>query len=370
MRADELHLAAPPRRLLAVKAYGLGDAILIGSLIEHLMRRHPQMEVGVLVGKTTEEAMARPGIARIHHYMRGDFGVSEMLRELHRLRRCRYDIVLDFEQESLIDAAFAWATGIPIRVGFVPLTDNPRGFFLTHALRFRDTDSMWQSFVRLVRLVEPGLSELISALPLACPSEVKERIALWWHEHVPSRPAVAFHMGGNALQPFKRWPIARFVQLAKRIRMQYPTTTIVLTGQPSESSLVDEFVSHYDGQVANATNIGSVRATAALLSRCDLLVSNDTGPMHLGAAMGTPTVGLFGPTAPKHFAPVGIRAASAYATGVKCSPCISNYYEHRPIRCENIQTSRCLHDLTVDVVMGAIHQAHAVQAVRRSPSYE
>jgi len=72
---------------------------------------------------------------------------------------------------------------------------------------------------------------------------------------------------------------------------------VILTGQAPERPLIGEFIDRYRGPVADATGCGESARTAALLALCDLLVSNDTGVMHVGAAMGAPTVGIFGPAA-------------------------------------------------------------------------
>jgi lipopolysaccharide heptosyltransferase II len=85
-------------------------------------------------------------------------------------------------------------------------------------------------------------------------------------------------------------------------------------------------------------------------------VSNDTGIMHLGAAIGVPTVGLFGPNTPRHWAPIGRRATYVYDTTVSCSPCIDNYRNRLPLACTNIVKSRCMYDISVASVLAAIKQ--------------
>jgi hypothetical protein len=83
--------------------------------------------------------------------------------------------------------------------------------------------------------------------------------------------------------------VDRFVQLAERIRGFGAETSIILTGLAPERPLIHEFMDKYSGYAVDASESGSLEKTAALLRRCDLIVSNDTGIMHLAAAMGTPT---------------------------------------------------------------------------------
>jgi len=129
--------------------------------------------------------------------------------------------------------------------------------------------------------------------------------------------------------------------------------TVLLTGNVAERDLVRTFICNYSGTAIDATEAKSVEQTAALLKRCDLLVSNDTGIMHVGAAIGTPTVGLFGPNSPKHWAPVGSRATYVYQTQLPCSPCLNLYANRWPLECANSDTARCMHDIEVDAVMRA-----------------
>ena len=90
--------------------------------------------------------------------------------------------------------------------------------------------------------------------------------------------------------------------------------TIVLTGDHSERPLIDQFKAKYSGHAVDASAISSLERTAVLLRRSDLLITNDTGVMHLGAAMGTPTVAVFGASNPTYWAPVGPRATFVYKT--------------------------------------------------------
>ena len=116
---------------------------------------------------------------------------------------------------------------------------------------------------------------------------------------------------------------------------------------------MDAFLSRYGGRALDATAIGSLERTAAVLAACYLLVSNDTGVMHLGAAMGTPTVGIFGPDSPGRYAPVGPRTAAVAASGVPCSPCSNIYRLLVPPNCANPDQLRCLREVAAEDVFAA-----------------
>ena len=344
-----------PRRLLAVKVHGMGDSVMVRSLLEHLHRRHPELEIGVLVGPGTGEIIGMGSQFRLHVYEQKNLSVPDILRSAAEIRRRQYEAVLNFEQGSLAGTAFLCALGIPARVGLLPLHSGTKSAFLTMPLLLRDGDLMWASFIRAVCLIDPGFPQDPPILPLPLTDEARRFARTWFAENLGCSLGrrVALHMGSGPGQPFKQWPVDRFVELGERLRAAAPSLGVILTGTFREKPLVDLFMSRYGGPAADATGLGSVERTAAALLECDLLVSNDTAIMHVGAAMGTPTVGIFGPVSPKQWAPIGPRATAVAASGVPCSPCSDSYRLRVPSTCGNPDHIRCLREVTVPDVLAA-----------------
>ena len=343
-----------PRRLLVVKVFGMGDSILIRSIIEMLHERHPDIQIGVLVGPATREAMTVGALFRVHQYTPRKLSVWSALHILKEIRSCHYDTILNCEQRSLAGSAFLTLIGAAYHIGFIPISDTPKGRFLTHAMRFRDDQSVWQSFIRLARLIDSTIPQMFLPTSPKLSEEVEEWARDWWNEHVGSGPAptIALHVGSQDRE-FSRWPVRRFVELAERARIHNRHLSVMLTGTAPERELIHTFIRIYSGHAIDASDPGSLMRTAALLKRCNLLVSNDTGIMHLGAALGVPTVGLFGPNSPRYWAPVGPRATYVYDTKVPCSPCLNLYADRWPLACSHPEKGRCMLDITVDSVMMA-----------------
>ena len=343
-----------PRRLLVVKVFGMGDSILIRSIMGMLRERHPEMEIGVLVGPATREVMTVGESFRVHQYVPRKLSTWSALQILKDIRSCHYDTILNCEQRSLAGCAFLSLIGAANHIGFIPISDTPKGRFLTHAMRFRDDQSVWQSFIRLARLIDSSMPQMFLPTSPKLSEEVEEWARDWWNEHVSSGPAptIALHVGSQDRE-FSRWPVRRFVELAERARIHNRNLSVMLTGTAPERELIDAFISMYSGHAIDASDPGSLMRTAALLKRCNLLVSNDTGIMHLGAALGVPTVGLFGPNSPRYWAPVGPRATYVYDTKVPCSPCLNLYADRWPLACSHPEKGRCMLDITVDSVMMA-----------------
>lgn len=366
--ADPAPLLAPPRRLLAVKAHGMGDSVMVRSLLDHLRRRHPGVDIGVLAGSANRDVFTTGSSFHIHHYDQKSLGPGAILRQLIAIRRRRYEAVIDFEQGSLAGSAFLRAAGIPVRVGFILLNSSTKAAFLTHALRFRETDSMWTSFIRLMRVIDRDFPETISTTPLPLDDESR-RSARGWLRSATAGPidhVVALHLGCNQGRPYRQWPLEKFIALANRLSLESPNTLIALTGQPFERPRIEQFIAGYNGTAVDATPLGSIAKVAALLSDCALVVSNDTGVMHLGAAMGAPTVGIFGPATPRQWAPVGPFATAVAPVGVSCSPCADTYKGCDPPDCVNPDRMRCLREVSVEMVLEAANTVMSARIWRNS----
>ncbi len=353
---DGSPLSKPPQRVLIIKFGGMGEAVLARSLVECLRARNPSMSFDYLVESRTAEVMTlgAPGRKILYSPRSDDMGPA--LGILRRIRALKYEAVLDFEQHSLLTAGFARASSIPVRVGFAPPDSGPRSHMFTHPVPLRETESMWSSFIRVAQVLDPDLPAASTTVPLPYPADTEDWLDQWWRSHAElanGGPAVAMHIGVGPSAQYRRWPAERFAHLAKMMAGIQPGLTVILTGSPEEQPILAEFRTIYSGRTVDASGLGGIARTAALMRRCDLVVSNDTGLMHLGAAMGTPTVGLFGASNPTWWAPVGPRATYVYTSSQPCSPCINSYLRHIPETCTAAKSSACMWDIEVQHVLDA-----------------
>lgn len=349
-------LSTPPLKILVLKFGGMGEAVLARSLVERLHERNPAMSFDFLVENRTAEMMKRGSGSSVSIYTPSENGMGKALSTLRQIRSHRYDAILDFEQHSLLTAAFTRASSIPVRVGFVPPLASPRGHMFTHPIELREHESMWSAFVRIGRVLDPDLPEQLLTVPLPCSPASEAWFTEWRSSHVApgaTGPMMAMHLGVGPSAQYRRWPIERFVSLANAVYKIHSDVTFVLTGARSEQSLICEFQKQFRGRSIDASDAGELEHTAALLRCCDLMISGDTGIMHLAAAMGTPTVGLFGPNTPACWAPVGPRATYVYPTRQPCSPCINSYRRQIPEICTATPKSACMWDITVEDVLKA-----------------
>jgi heptosyltransferase II len=351
-----------PRRLLIVKVHGMGDSVLVRAVIELLARTYPEVEIGVLTGSATRELMTAGLSVRNHGYDQKRVTPRAIVSAWRDVRSSSYEAVANFEQGSLAGTAFVASAGIKTHAGFVRGDGDLKLSLLSHPVKFRESDSMWQSFLRITRVLYPDLPDQPVSITLRASQQSETWAEEWWRSHIGDRTAVAMHLGCGPGMDFKRWPVSRFLALAGRIGRRWPNPVIILTGTTLERDLIRQFLEAFGGAAVDASNIGSIEKTALILKRCRLLVSNDTGVMHLSAAIGTPTVGLFGPTSVVQWAPLGPRSAFIRETKLPCSPCVNNYLNLMPAACTNTFVGQCMTEIAIPNVELAIDRVLAAEA--------
>lgn len=295
-------LPAHPRRAVIIRPCCLGDILLTTAAVRALAEALPTTRLDYLTG-----AAARAGLVNNPHLteiIELTSGPGGYLAALRRLRARRYDLALVLDRAPHW-ALLTWLAGIPIRAG---LDSLHRGLGLTHRVR----PQPGQHEARLAQAVVASLG-----LPIGDAREeyrpspaAQDRIAAWLGQTNPARPLVVIHPAGGINQGMtmlaKRWPAERFAELINLL--QRGGATVVLTGASSDRSVLESIQAALppDGRrpcdLAGQLNLDE---HAALAAAADLYIGHDSGPTHLAAATGTPTVAIFGPTDPGTYAPPG-----------------------------------------------------------------
>src|SRR5207237_1338327 len=184
------------------------------------------------------------------------------------------------------------------------------------------------------------------------PSEVagwRERMGL-----MDRRPAIALAPG--AVGPSKRWPVYSYAEVARQFVAQ--GTSVWVLGGPGEKALATQIVADA-GELARDFTGTDLRTAVLALAAADVAISNDSGLLHVAAALGTPTIGIFGPTSAWHWAPLNPIAATIETTDdLPCRPC------HKPV-CR-LGHHRCMRDISVDRVAMSVRQIIAGAPERAS----
>jgi ADP-heptose:LPS heptosyltransferase len=222
--------------------------------------------------------------------------VGSMFGLVRDLRRRKFDVAIDFHgfrETSLL----AWWSGAPVRWGLKRFDQSFFGFCFNRPPIVEDKSlHASEPFMAIARSVAPG--SIPGKLPpsLVIPSDALQ----WATESLPSSPFVALFI--DAPVPERIWPLERFADLANHIVTTLRCSVVVLGN-----------TRHSFGDRVKILSDLSIPRLAAVISRARMLVSNDTGPMHLGPALGIPTIGIFSVGIPRHFRPTG--ATDQYVQG-------------------------------------------------------
>lgn len=167
----------------------------------------------------------------------------------------------------------------------------------------------------------------------------------------PGKPLLACHVSSNNGQS-KRWPIPYWATLCDRL-LREESAQVVLTGAPVDLPLIEAMTRRMHEQttrrVINLAGKTSLGQLAALLQRADLLITGDSGPMHIAAAVGTPLIAIHGPTDPAHSGPVSPQA-TILKSGIWCSPC----YQAKDTADCRFFTTQCMKNITPNQVYTVI----------------
>jgi heptosyltransferase-2 len=334
-------------KILVIQTAFIGDVILTTPLFRTLKEGLAEAWVTAVVVPSCRDILeGNPHVDEIVAYdkRRDNRGVRGFCRILDRVRRGMFDLTV-VPHRSLRSALLARLAGIPRRVGF----DRSAGAFLfTDVVRYR-TDA--HEVDRNLDLVHPLGIEERNVQPEIFPGKADEEVVSSLLREVgcdDRYPLVAIAPG--SVWSTKRWLPERFAGLADWLTTAY-NATIVFVGGSGDVDLCQMIVEMMKGKGAiSVAGRLSLRTSAALLARCHLLISNDSAPVHLASAVGTPTIALFGPTVPMFgFGPLAPRSAIVEVKGLPCRPCGTHGGNACPAG-----HFRCMRDLTVEMVRGEI----------------
>jgi heptosyltransferase-2 len=170
-----------------------------------------------------------------------------------------------------------------------------------------------------------------------------------WRERLGLQGGRAVALAPGAVGPSKRWPVFAYAEVAKRLTQEGVAVWVV--GGPGEKSLATQIIADA-GSLARDLTGTDLRGAILALAAADVAISNDSGLLHVAAALGTPAVGIFGPTSPWHWAPLNpIAAAVQTAAKLDCQPC------HKPT-CR-VRHHRCMRDISAEQVLEVTQRALA-----------
>lgn len=342
--AQDAPPAAESGPILVVPYMWIGDFVRCHSVVKLLNARWPRRPVDMLTTTLCRPLVDyMPGLRRgiVFDLPRRRVAVLRHWALAGRLRAERYGTALVMPR-TWKSALAPFLAGIPQRVGFL----GEARFGVLNDWRWGER-SLPRMVDRCAALALPAGAPLPAEWPLpklvVPPTELAD-----WRRRLgieAGRPAVALAPG--AVGPAKRWPAASYAELARCLTAR--GIAVWVLGGPDEGRLAAEIAAQGGPRVRDLTG-PDLRNAILALAAADAAVSNDSGLLHVAAALGTPSIGIFGPTSPWHWAPLNpLAAVIETGTELPCRPC------HQPV-CRLVH-HRCLRDIPVAHVLEAACRA-------------
>ncbi|HSC28840.1 MAG TPA: glycosyltransferase family 9 protein [Vicinamibacterales bacterium] len=355
---------AAPARILLLRLERIGDLVMVLPAIRDVRALAPAAAIDLVVGGWNAAlAGAIPSVSSVEtldarwlgRNGRGT-GVGRLLAAARRWRTRRYDLAINFEPDIRSNLMLA-ASGAGWTAGW---TSGGGGSLLDCALEY---DGRAHTSSNARRLVSSAFQRAAPDSPLdllTLPDDVRRAACVRLGPGLQA-PLVGVHASGG--RPVKQWEPEKFAEVAQRLAVERGAT-IVLTGSTADRALVGGIKKTIPArQVIDVSGEADLLLLAALLERLDLLITGDTGPMHLAAAVSTPIVAVFGPSDPRRYAPPGARIVRI---DLPCSPC--NRIRLPPARCKG-HTPDCLAGITADAVFDAAVSVLDRASLRDAPGH-
>ena len=307
-----------PRRVAILKPSALGDIVHALPVLSALRAAWPDAHLAWVVNKSFEGLLTgHPELDATIPFDRAAFrgnplrAASYAVAFTNRLRREHFDLVIDL-QGLLRTGLMCAGSGCPVRVGFAAAREGSRHFY-THRVEVPDADRIHA--VDRYRRVLDFLGIPPSPARFVVPVDPAEVAAVAELLEAFPRPWVAVAAGAKWLT--KRWPVASFAALLNRAAAHFGGTA-VLVGSPDDIALSLELAAQLRGPHLDLTGKTSLPRLVAVLKAADAMVANDTGPLHLAAALGTPCVAPYTCTLVARHGPYA-QFDRAVATQVACA---------------------------------------------------
>lgn len=332
----------------------IGDMVLLTPSLRVLKHTFPESSLVLLLRSFVAELMlSNPYVDKCIVDYRAESRFSSFFNLVRKIREYNFDLAVVMHPTSIRNAFLPFLARVPIRVGS---TLNGRDMFLTAVCQNRTDLHEVEKYLNVVKTL---VNDIPSHTKSIEKTEFEETTHLeYWHtdedrqtiqdilrkEGVTDNDRLLAVNLGTTWRT-KQWSVKNFDDVISQMPERIPNIKIVLIGSSNEQVLVNNLT--FSDSAINLVGKTDLLQLGALLELCDVSLTCDSGPMHIAAAVGTPTVALFGPTSPERHQPYG-KEHTILEKPVDCRPCYNR-------TCHRQDTEYlCMHEITVDEVIAAI----------------
>lgn len=298
------------KKILLIKPRGIGDIVLSTIILDDLRKNFPSAEIHYLTETFAKDALANnPLVTKVHTMEKTEF----VLKVAARLRKEKYNMIIDLWSNPR-SAQITFLTHAKYRVGF-----SYRG--RKYAYNILGTSGKGEHHA-----AEHNL-ELLKAMGIEITSRrihfyVSEEDDSWAEQFIKTNILIGKKIVGiipSGGWPSKRCDASKWVEICNAIKEKYQVIFLILWGLGDEND-ADFIKNNLDDEAILIPEV-KIGKMSALINNCDLIIANDSGPMHIAAALGIPTLGIFGPTNPKAHGPYSTNSDYVIKEDLHCIIC-------------------------------------------------
>lgn len=346
--------ADDPRRILVIELWHIGDVVLSTAMLGALRQKFPAAKITLLAKPHAQELLRGSGLADeiitfdfpwtafTGKYLPWRYRPLKLLSVFRRLRRANFDLCIDCRMD-LRSNIVAYLSGAKRRIGY----DFGGGSFLLTDAVPATPDDHHKVHDWLALLAPLGITNVEQHPRLAVTDDEMATAREWLRgEGILGKRIVAIHPG--ARERVRRWDLSNFAAIAEHAEKQLGARVVVILDQEG-----------YGRELATKTEAhpfsGSLRQMMAVIACSDVLVCNDSGPMHIAAALGTKVIAIFGPQRKEWYGPFGDGHRVVEQPDIACRPCFDSCIFAEPICLTRLDVAAAISAL--DDVLGGSSRA-------------
>lgn len=333
------------KRIVVCKYKGMGSIIQSTPLVSSLRQKYPAAEIIYVSSIENKGVLSRIEIIDTCYFV-DDRSVLKTIfssvKLMFKLWKNKPDLYIDLEIYSSYSSIITTCSLANDRFGFYLNSSKYRLGLYTHLMYFNTDAPITEVYLQFARLLKcEDLSKDLYCFPESTVND----------NHLVSEKYIVVNPNASDLRIERRWSKEKFVSLIQQIRKEFPVKKVVLIGSKGEASYVEMISGEFreDENVVDLSGKTSFTELIEVIRGAELVVTNDTGPMHLSASLKRKTIALFGPCSPQQYA-MGDSIFPIYMD-LYCSPCVHEFITP-PCKGDN----QCMKMIDVDIVMKKIRE--------------
>jgi len=344
------------RRILIFSYMGIGDMLMFTPTLKLLRQKFPAAKITLQTGlrNSCEQVIVNSNLIDETREIELDLNIFKFMRYGKSLAH-QFDLLISEFHNPYYELAFQTLyMKIPARIGHVssPGYPNPFDFLYNFPVEMREnqhTISRSLSLLKPLGIKADFAKEKFNTEIFLAESDLAFAETYWQDHQLSRKTVIGIQTGTASYAPWKQWPIENFIKLIQMLIDQ--NQTLLLFGSPSERAMIEQIAAGVSGKPIVVAGTTTFLQSCALIAKCQQMITNDSGLMHVANALNVPLLAIYGPTDYRRTAPLA-RTSRIIRLGLDCSPCFRLQGDAAVLKCP--YQYRCLRELTPDMVLEAL----------------